>query len=144
MNADRTVATRSRTRPLRYLIFIAFLAVGASAQTTYYADATNGNDMYDGLAPVFDGTHGPKATIQAGIGVAVSGDTVQAAQSTYYETINFNGKDITVTSTDPDDAEGPAFPPLTKVHIPAPGNQRKISLALAARNGLCPEVYQFH
>ena len=37
-------------------------------------------------------------SIQAGINVAVSGDTVLVADSTYYENINFMGKAITVAS----------------------------------------------
>ena len=39
-----------------------------------------------------------------GINAAVNGDEVVVAQGTYFENINFNGKAITVRSTDPNDA----------------------------------------
>jgi len=42
-------------------------------------------------------------TIQAAIAAAFDGDTVIVEQDTYYENIDFGGKSITVTSTDPND-----------------------------------------
>jgi hypothetical protein len=41
--------------------------------------------------------------IQLAIDAAENGDTVLVAPGVYYETINFGGKDIVVTSTDPND-----------------------------------------
>lgn len=43
------------------------------------------------------------ASIQQAIADANDGDTVLVSPGVYYETINFLGKDITVTSTDPND-----------------------------------------
>ena len=72
------------------LLLLMELPDGATTQT-YYADAVNGNDNYDGLAAVFDGTHGPKQTLQATMTAAVHGSTVIAAPGTYPENIAFTG-----------------------------------------------------
>jgi len=68
---------------------------------TYYVDTT-GDDDWDGLAPVWDGTHGPKATIQAGLDTASSYHEVVVADGTYTgqgnKNLDFGGKAITLRS----------------------------------------------
>ncbi len=47
---------------------------------------------------------GDQPTIRAAINAAMDGDEVVVAQGEYFENINFNGKAITVRSTNPTDA----------------------------------------
>ena len=55
-----------------------------------------------GLGAVLE-VPGQYASIQQAIDASSDGDTVRVAPGLYYETINFNGKNIVVTSTDPND-----------------------------------------
>jgi len=77
-----------------------------NAEKTYYVNGATGNDSYDGLAKVWDGTHGPKATIQAGIDATITGwhYTVEVADGTYTgvgnKNLDFGSKVITVRSED--------------------------------------------
>ncbi len=48
---------------------------------------------------------GDQPTIQAAIDAAMNGDEIVVAPATYFETINFNGKAITLRSSDPDDPD---------------------------------------
>lgn len=63
------------------------LAVPAFAAQDYYVNNTEGvgSDDYDGKAPAWDGTHGPKFRIQAAINAASSGsgDVIHIAAGTY-------------------------------------------------------------
>jgi hypothetical protein len=90
------------------------LPLGARGQTYYYVDAAIGNDFrYDGTAPIpepgfpFPGPAGPKATIKAAMDLASDGDVVIVAEGIYTgegnRDIDFEGKAITVRSTDPND-----------------------------------------
>ncbi len=75
-----------------------------NVEKTYYVNVTLGDDGHDGLASLYDGTHGPKATIQAGIDVSpyTAGYTVLVADGTYTgggnKDIQFMGRPLTVCS----------------------------------------------
>ena len=77
-----------------------------NAPTLYYVSVT-GDDSWDGLSSIWDGTHGPKATIQAGIDGThpCEGDTVVILPGIYTGIGNrdlyYDGKAIVVTSEDP-------------------------------------------
>lgn len=67
------------------------------ASAILYVDASNTGGPWDGSQP-----H-PYRTIQDGINASLSGDTVIVAPEHYYENVILNGKNITVTSTEPND-----------------------------------------
>ena len=77
------------------------------APVTRYV-AVDGDDAWDGLAPQWNGAHGPKATVQAAIDPAdaMEGDEVILADGTYTgagnRNLNFHGKRMTVRSASGD------------------------------------------
>lgn len=60
-----------------------FGSASTASAVTWFADNVNGNDLYDGKAAVWDGSHGPKATIQRAVDLAAAGDTVVVAPGVY-------------------------------------------------------------
>ena len=68
---------------------------GANAATWYVASPPLGSNKNPGTEEQ------PFATIQTGIDKAVDGDTVIVAEGTYVENIQFKGKNIILTSTEP-------------------------------------------
>jgi pectin methylesterase-like acyl-CoA thioesterase len=73
------------------------LTMPAAAGVTIHVDCTNDTGVEDGSE-----LH-PYDTIQEGIDAALDGDTVLVQPCTYYENVDFLGKAITVTGTDPHD-----------------------------------------
>jgi len=77
--------------------------------TAYYVDPVRGNDGWDGLSVSWDGSHGPKATIRAAMDQAQARDldrivlTVGVYTGEGNRNIDFDGKEVTVRSVDPND-----------------------------------------
>ena len=127
-----------------FLIMLACCFSSAVVATTYYVNGTNGLNGFDGLAPVWDGTHGPKRTIQAGINAATHGDTVELADGTYKgfgnRDIDTNGKAITLTSANGAestiiDCEGSDVDPHRGIYIHLGERQDTVIDGLTIKNG---------
>ena len=88
-------------KPLIVLAPALLLAVARPANAdTIYVNGDCGDDAWTGTNPDCAEPDGPKATIQAAIGVAINGDLIRVAPGTYRELINFLGKEITLRSAD--------------------------------------------
>jgi parallel beta-helix repeat protein len=72
---------------------------GSAAQGTTYYVATTGDDNDTG------GPTDPWQHIDYAIDQVSNGDTIEVAVGTYAENVNFDGKAVTLTSTDPNDWE---------------------------------------
>jgi len=68
----------------------------------YYVDNTKGSDAWDGFAVFWDGLHGPKKTIQAGINATFDGDKIIVLDGIYTgdgnRDIDYRGRAITLKS----------------------------------------------
>ncbi len=68
------------------LIFLSSLTIGTdSAAPIIYVNHATGKNIWDGQSPVWNGTSGPKATIQNGINSVNNKGTVNVAAGTYNE-----------------------------------------------------------
>jgi hypothetical protein len=76
---------------------VAWLA-GAAAGATYHVNGACGSDAWSGTSPDCSPPDGPKATIQAAINAASSGDEVLVWPDTYQERIDFLGKAVALRS----------------------------------------------
>lgn len=57
--------------------------------THYYTSSTDGNNAYDGLAPLWTGVHGPKLTITAGEALLAAGDWHHVRPGVYREIVTW-------------------------------------------------------
>ncbi|MCK5331734.1 MAG: hypothetical protein KAK01_10010, partial [Candidatus Marinimicrobia bacterium] len=73
-------------------LLISIILISIANSTTWYI-STSGNDNNNGTSD-----YDAFATIQHGIDMSTNGDTVFVEEGTYYENINFNGKNIVVGS----------------------------------------------
>ncbi len=67
------------------------------AAATLFVSSSAGELSYDGLARAWDGSHGPKPTINAALAVSRPGDSVHVLPGTYLEDVNISGIDLTIT-----------------------------------------------
>jgi len=95
MKGDGTMLNRKKIIVMITAVLVSMS--GTAWATTYYVDP-GGSDDANGLswATAF-------ATIQKGIDTANSGDIVDVNEGTYVENTAFDGNNITLTSTDPND-----------------------------------------
>lgn len=77
-------------------VILSLLLISSSLSATTYYVSPNGSDNNGGLS-----WETAFATIQKGINSSINGDIVEVAEGAYYQKVNFNGKSITLTSTDP-------------------------------------------
>jgi hypothetical protein len=80
------------------LIFCSLLVVTANAQTTYYVNASTGDNSNDGLSAVATSESGPLQTINAALGLAMDGDYVSVESGNYSEDV-LQTKDIVLLRT---------------------------------------------
>ena len=86
---------RPRWLTALFLLFVLTFCLPCSAGVQHYVDALAGADANDGLAAVFDGTHGPKQTLGAALTAAAPGDTLNVTSGSYTGPFALNG--ITLT-----------------------------------------------
>jgi hypothetical protein len=64
---------------LALAVSLGIMAGMVGAATAIYVNSSTENDSWDGQSPEWDGTHGPKRTVQAGIAAVGPGGTVRVA-----------------------------------------------------------------
>jgi hypothetical protein len=78
---------------MKKIIFAIFLVLAFTVPgwaTNYYINSVTGNDSYDGLAAVYNGTHGPWKTMnKVASSIFGPGDVIDGAGQIYYERLVF-------------------------------------------------------
>jgi hypothetical protein len=88
-----------------------------------------------------------KGSIQAAIDAASNGDTIVVEEGTYFESINFRGKNIVLTSTDPNDPKAVAATVIdgnnleSVVTFAGTENDTAVLSGFAIRNGFQDYIY---
>ena len=88
---------RSSFNPFFALVIAAGCLFGPIANGATFYVSLCGQDNWVGVQPGCLAPFGPKRTIQAAIDAANNGDTVTVLPGVYFETIDFDGKEIAVT-----------------------------------------------
>lgn len=111
---DREREIPVTTRQIAKIVSVAAFAIAvasshvAFAQTTYYVDASCGDDSWTGITDICEAPDGPKATIAGAIAVAVSGDTILVGDGEHAVPVDtglrLDGRDLTIESVN-----GPAM-----------------------------------
>jgi len=69
----------------------------ASVAVTLFVSSSAGSSTYDGLSRTWDGTHGPKPSVNAALSVSLPDDTIHVLAGIYPEDVNIGGMDVTIT-----------------------------------------------
>jgi hypothetical protein len=101
MNRSRSIV-RASSHLFALVLCVWFGSVAAAqVPTTYYVNASCGDDNWSGESPVCQSPDGPKATIQAAVNAASALDTIELADGTYSGAGNKNiliDKDLCIRS----------------------------------------------
>lgn len=109
MKSESSVKSKTK-KALRVAVFIAagfgvlFIILVIAAMFNGDDDRATGNDLTDKTEVILS-VPADYGTIQGAIDAAESGMVVVVDEGTYFENIDFRGKDIVLRSTDPEDSE---------------------------------------
>ncbi len=100
------------------------LYIANAGSATYYVNSLTGNNLFNGLYPVFiSGLDGPKKTIQGAVSVSASLDTILIAPGLYTESVIINVQLVMAGAGSQDDTLL-----NTIIQAPAPGTGTGITI----------------